>query len=356
MGTSRLADKIPIKKSQITKAESMSSKRAVSYFILFFSALQIVFSFQNCSRFSSSSASPDSKSLSLIDPNTPRTVNPPSPNPSPGSPPLPALVPSPTPPSLPPPLPTPVPPSPQTGSWNLTFSDEFLSGGLNTDKWQTHYRWDDRTLSGNGELECYFDDDVYSYGGLLILRAQKRTVLCPKINTNFNYTSGMIATFDKFSQTYGYFEMRAKLPAGQGLWPAFWLLPQSGAWPPEIDILEVLGHEPSTTYQTFHYKNPDHKSDGSSTKTVNSATGFHTYGVDWQYGLLIWYIDGVEVKRFQSPLVPNEPHYIIANLAVGGNWPGSPNSATDFPAQMEIDYIRVYQRMEGSSPLPPFGN
>ncbi|MGU3537531.1 family 16 glycosylhydrolase [Methylobacterium sp. A54F] len=171
------------------------------------------------------------------------------------------------------------------------------------------------------------------------------------------YTSGLINTFHDFSQTYGYFEMRAELPAGQGIWPAFWLLPTDGSWPPEIDVMEVLGDAPGTLYTTVHSEAsgavafPDgrYQSQGI-TQVGDTSDGFHTYGVDWQPDSLTWYFDGREVYRTATPADLDGPMYMIANLAVGGTWPGSPDATTPFPAEMRIDYLRAYRAVTGDAP------
>jgi beta-glucanase (GH16 family) len=162
------------------------------------------------------------------------------------------------------------------------------------------------------------------------------------------YTSGIVNTFHSFSQTYGYFEMRAELPAGQGIWPAFWLLPQDGSWPPEIDIMEMLGDDPETLYTTVHSLAPgqtpgNHTMSQGVSNVAEMSSGYHTYGVDWQPDMLTFYFDGQEVYRTPTPADLNKPMYMIANLAIGGTWPGDADSTTRFPAQMNIDYIRAYQ-------------
>ena len=148
----------------------------------------------------------------------------------------------------------------------------------------------------------------------------------------------------------GYAEMRAKIPLGRGLWPAFWLL--NGYYvgqQPEIDILEVLGQSPHQAFHTFHRlgENGLQESDQGVTDNGNPsigyADGFHTYGVRWRRGKIDWYIDGEGVHTYEGTDVPYQLMYVIANLAVGGDWPGSPDSATVFPASLDIDYIRVYQ-------------
>jgi beta-glucanase (GH16 family) len=173
------------------------------------------------------------------------------------------------------------------------------------------------------------------------------------------YTSGMINTSHSFSQTYGYFEMRAELPAGQGMWPAFWLLAQDGSWPPEIDVMEMLGHEPGRLYTSVHSLGAgqtagDHTLAQAATQVADMSDGFHTYGVDWGPDSLAFYFDGREVFRTPTPADLDKPMYMIANLAVGGTWPGDADATTPFPAQMNIDYLRAYQaNPNASAPLEP---
>jgi len=231
----------------------------------------------------------------------------------------------------------------------LLFSDEFKGTSLDLTKWETQYPWGG-TLENNGELECYLPNSVRLNEGVLKLTAIEKNVTCIGMDgqtKNLPYRSGMIASHGHFSFEYGFVEIRAKVPAGPGLWPAFWLLPEVEApntidWPPEIDILEVLGNEPTklymgnwdgTEFNPLHYAGdyigPDFSAD------------FHVFGLRWTPDILIWYVDGIE--RFRSDQgVPTVPMYLIANLAVGGNWPGPPNDDTEFPSSFEVDYIRVY--------------
>ena len=233
---------------------------------------------------------------------------------------------------------TPLPTSTATPQ-GLIFSDEFDANTLDSSKWNTHYFWG-RTNSDNNEEEYYADDAFDFTGTYLRLRADRRDM------AGFHYTSGMISSHDKFSFQYGYIEIRARVPAGKGLWPAFWLLPASKEYTSEIDILEVLGQEPTKVYMTNWSLNPDGSGDGfpiqSSYSGPDFSQAFHTFAVRWAPDSIIWYVDGQQ--RFQtSQAVPQQPMYIIANLAVGGSWPGSPNSNTPFPSYYDIDYIRVYQ-------------
>jgi beta-glucanase (GH16 family) len=237
------------------------------------------------------------------------------------------------------------------GPWTLAFRDEFDGSALNTDIWETKYA--DGSRTNNDELEWYVDDDrvhVVSDGTL------KLVALDESSHGGYPYTSGMISSHNSFNQMYGYFEARMKLPAGRGFWPAFWLLPVPFTWPPEIDIMENLGHDCSTIYTSNHWssKYPDGVGEpegGAQTVAytgANYCSGFHTFGVEWTASTLDFYIDGVRRARITNQVpVPNASFtgmYITANLAVGGSWPGAPNSETPFPSALEIDYIRVWRR------------
>ena len=231
----------------------------------------------------------------------------------------------------------------QRGSWMLTFADEFNGNTLDASKWTDHY-WHGRT-HGNRELEYYSADGYELKDGVLRLIARPVPPDQRSKTQGHPYTSGMIEGSGKFAQKYGLFEIRCRVPAGKGFWPAFWLLPATRKWPPEIDILEILDHDPSTVYFTTHWRNDQrrHLQDGYHWKGPDFSADFHTFALDWEPGLLVWYVDGIERAR-TSKGVPDEPMYLVANLAVGGDWPGNPDATTVFPGVMEIDYIRVYQR------------
>jgi len=148
----------------------------------------------------------------------------------------------------------------------------------------------------------------------------------------------------KWSGTYGYYEARMKVQGGQGVWPAFWLLPTSQKWPPEIDIMELLGGRTNRILLTSHWADALGKSqEDSSTITGPDFTkGWHTYAVNWQPGRIDWYIDGRMAKSVRSENVSSEPMEIILNLAIGGRLPGNADSTTPFPRTAQIDYVRVY--------------
>lgn len=211
-------------------------------------------------------------------------------------------------------------------------------------------RWGNlRTLANNKEAELYIDPEMARrYGatvpfawadGKLVIRADKAP---PSIRQAFglDYTSGMITTEQSFAQRYGVFEMRAKLPEGRGLWPAFWLVGLTDHGHYEIDGMEVLGHEPATIYNSS--VGPD-RSYGFHRPAAlpRSADGYHLFRIDWRPDVICFSTDGrlthAAANRFHVPM------YMIANLAVGGSWGGYPDAATRFPADMPIDYIRAYR-------------
>lgn len=232
--------------------------------------------------------------------------------------------------------------------WRLTFQDEFDGGQLDSSKWNDHFQG---RRTNDPELQYYAEDGHEVSEGFLRLKAEKRAT------EGKAYTSGMIGSFEKFSQKYGYFEIRARCPQGRGLWSAFWLLPEvkdrskpewwMEHWPQEIDVLELLGHEPNKVYFSLHWLGGEGKHLFNTMSWVGPdfSETYHTFAVQWEPGKCVWYVDGVERARAQEG-VPDVPMFVLANLAVGGDWPGKPGSATEFPASMNIDYIRVWKRAE----------
>ncbi|ASJ76732.1 family 16 glycosylhydrolase [Granulosicoccus antarcticus] len=170
------------------------------------------------------------------------------------------------------------------------------------------------------------------------------------------YLSGIITSYNSFRFKYGRVEARARMPAGKGLWSAFWLLnayyKQDQPEDPEIDIIEAIGDRLTTANHAYHYQS-DPDGDGFNTDRVSVemkaqisdfSSSFHTYRVDWEPNLIVWYVDDVETGRVEGEQVSDEQMYLIANLAVGGNYPGPADSTTVFPARFQIDYIRVFQQ------------
>jgi beta-glucanase (GH16 family) len=242
----------------------------------------------------------------------------------------------------------------------MTFDDEFNSLSLNiggqSGTWSTTF-WDgSRSLYSNEEDEAYMDPDFggtssqplginpFSINnGILTIAAQPTNPADAAYFGNvgdLQYTSGLLTTNGTFVQTYGYWEIRAQVPSGDGLWPGFWLLPANHSWPPEVDILEMIGNDPSTVYDSYH------STDGSAflqpVHLDDLSTGFHTYGFAWSPSTMTWYVDGAETAQIATPADMNTPMYMLINLAVGGDFPGWPDATTQFPANFNIDYVHVY--------------
>jgi len=251
----------------------------------------------------------------------------------------------------PPPNPDPMPVG-QTGEWNMVFDDEFNGSSLDTSKWRTCFWWADETctIESNNEMQLYNPEDVMVGNGVLRLRAQKRDMVAWN-GVTYHYTSGMVMTGGRggsnpippgFSFLYGFAEALVRVPAGQGLWPAFWTLSADYSWPPEIDIMEILGDEPSIYHMHYHFVGGD---DGSTWTGPDFSAGWHVLGVDWSPDAIVWYVDGAEHWRYDIPAnITNEVSYLLLDLAVGGNWPGPPDNNTPFPSYYDIDYVRVWQR------------
>jgi beta-glucanase (GH16 family) len=235
--------------------------------------------------------------------------------------------------------------------YKLTFDDEFngFSWAGNGGTWKTLFYFGGRSLPSNGELEYYSDPSV-GVNPFSIQNGALDIVAAPSANTaatgGLPYTSGLITTEGTFAQTYGYFEMRAMLPAGQGMWPAFWLLPTDKSWPPELDVLEAFGapnanHEGGPTQ--FHLgtiSSNGAQNFGTWIDTgVDLTQGYHTFGLLWDAQHLSYFFDGRQVAQTATPADMNKPMYMLANLAVGGNWVGPPAGET---AHLDIDYIRAY--------------
>jgi len=238
--------------------------------------------------------------------------------------------------------------------YHLVWSDEFDGSTLNDKIWT---RFTELPGWVNNELQTYTEstDNAYVENGNLVIQAVK---------TADGYTSARLNTQGKQDTKYGRFEIRAKLPKGQGLWPAIWLMPTNeslyGQSPKcgEIDIMEMLGNDTSTMYSTIHYGDP-HTSQSTTYKLDKGsfADDYHVFAVEWEPSEIRFYVDGVlyytvndwftKVEGMDEVTFPapfDQPFYVILNLAVGGDWPGSPDATTDFAnAKMLVDYVRVFQ-------------
>jgi beta-glucanase (GH16 family) len=263
-------------------------------------------------------------------------------------------------------------------SLHRTFHDDFDTHPLAGDRWVPHYAggaaWPEaqywggdgsdfkRKTAWNGEQQIYVDP---RYGGrsttplglnpfsvrdgiLSIVASRTPPALKPVLFNN-EYTSGILTTQSKFSQKYGYFEIRSKIPIGIGVWPAFWMLADDGGWPPEIDVMEGRGQRPGDLVMTTHWRIPATgrvESCGFDFQRADAATAFHDYGVLWQRDRIIYFIDREPVSEIKVPVGFEDPMYMIVNLAMGAkDFPGvgfidgeSPNTVA-----FEIDRISVYQ-------------
>lgn len=231
-------------------------------------------------------------------------------------------------------------------NWVLKFSDEFDGTTLDTTKWDTCYNWG-CLIDSNNEMECYMPENVIVGEGMVRLMAEKRQVTCLNHSQQVTqgYASGMIQSNGHFDFSYGFVEARTRGTQGKGLWPALWTIPSDLSWPPEIDILEIIGHGPTVAHLTYHYTFGGVETGmGESYDGPDFSADWHTFGVYWQPDAIRWYIDGVERFHFtETKYITGVKMYVIANLAVGGNWPGAPSDSTVFPNYFDVDYYRVWQ-------------
>ena len=241
----------------------------------------------------------------------------------------------------------------------LVIQDEFDTDGLpNSAIWKYDIGTGSATSGagwGNNELQYYTNrtQNVKVENGMLHITARREDFM------GSQYTSGRILTKGLFQQTYGRYEARIKMPWGQGIWPAFWLVGndiEQVGWPQcgEIDIMEFRGQEPTTVHGSLH--GPGYSGGAAISKSYSLVNdrfdvGFHVFGIEWGPDYINFYVDDALYNQIKPKDVPgewvyNRPFYIILNLAVGGNFVGSPNSTTTFPQTMLVDYVRVYQYSE----------
>ncbi|MEK4850046.1 carbohydrate binding domain-containing protein [Paenibacillus sp. FSL H7-0756] len=291
---------------------------------------------------------------------TPAVTATPEPTPTPTPEVTPESTPTPTPVVTPEPTPTPT-----SDPWSLVWNDEFDDNVIDPAKWT--YDLGDGTVVGNpgwgnNELEYYTNDpkNVKEQDGKLVITAHKEA------KGGKPYTSTRIKTNGLYSKMYGKFEIRAKAPAGKGLWPAIWMLPENyvyGNWAAsgELDIMEGWGSRPNVVAGTIHYGSqwPDNVYSGKEYVLPGGSTieEFHTYSIEWEPGEIRWYVDGVlfstkndwyskssgqpAINAYPAPF--NQKFHLLMNLAVGGNFDGNPTEETVFPSSMEIDYVRIYE-------------
>lgn len=244
------------------------------------------------------------------------------------------------------------PTAPVTGE--LLFQDEF-DGAAGAPPSPTRWRYEVGTDWGNAQLE--YDTNrtqnaSLNGAGQLVITARAETF------QNRNYTSARLNTLGLFTSMHGRFEARMKLPIGQGIWPAFWLLGSNigtVGWPAcgEIDIMEMRGQTPTQIQGSLH--GPGYSGGAALTSSFNLTAGtfnddFHVFAVEWSPSRIVWKVDGVTYKTVTPSSLPSNgtwvfehPFSIIINLAVGGNYVGAPNGSTVFPQTLVVDWVRVYR-------------
>jgi hypothetical protein len=235
--------------------------------------------------------------------------------------------------------------------YSLVWEEQFNGSVLNSDNW-TYEIGTGSNGWGNNELQYYREQNTHLFAGHLVIEAKQE---------NFggnNYTSSRLVTLGKQNFQYGRIDIRAALPQGQGIWPALWMLGSDFAevgWPAcgEIDIMELVGNEPNRVHGTVHYgvdfNQHQYRGQSSTLSEGIFADEFHLFTIIWEEDNIQWFVDDVPFFEFSRPDVGSQPwpfnddFFFIVNLAVGGNWPGSPNASTQFPQYLFVDYIRVFQ-------------
>jgi beta-glucanase (GH16 family) len=286
---------------------------------------------------------------------------------------------------------------PTPAGWKQVWTDEFDGKDIDRTKWDFDtgngfYDYDaSQWISGwgNDELQYYTrePDNAFIKDGMLHIRARKESL------HGCGYTSARLKTRKKdgsplFNQRYGRFEFRAKLPTGKGVWPALWMLPQDekyGAWPcsGEIDVMEARGQEPTKVLGTLHFGSRWPANAEASKDHVLPEGGtiadFHVYALEWEPGEIRWSVDGrqyaaqsfwwssnktggakgskpakeADLNPWPAPF--DQPFFLVMNVAVGGKFVGKPDKTTVFPAEMVVDYVRVYEKVGGYGKLKPRG-
>ncbi len=246
----------------------------------------------------------------------------------------------------------------------MTFDDEFNSLSLNNGSggtWSPAYGWapNGRTTDSQSSWNVNpswgptsgGDANVFSdNNGVLAIGIKPTPGSISGAVNGTPFLSGEITTRNSFSQTYGYFEMNAKLSNAPGSVSAFWMLPADGSWPPELDAMEVLGNDPTTLVTTVH-------SNGAANpqwaNIPDASQGFHTYGVDWEPDKITWYFDDKQVAQQSTPSDMNKPMYVVLSTLTGksSGWAGSPNSGTT--GEMDVNYVRAYSNNPNAASVAP---
>ena len=232
---------------------------------------------------------------------------------------------------------------PRLPGWTLTFDDEFRGHALNAHHWTASRGG--VSQSRENPLQYFLPSAVTVRGGSLHVHTEQRPY------GGYDYTSGEIRTLNKFAQKYGRFEVRCRFPKTRGCWAAVYLLPATDDWPPEIDVTEFIGRNPSLIYLTNHWGTQDNHQQNYARYDDPKAdwSKWHTYATEWGPGILRWYVDG-KLAAFNTAGVPDVPTYLRLNSAVGGHFAGDPDPA-GWPQDFEVDYVRVYRRPGQPAPI-----
>ena len=244
--------------------------------------------------------------------------------------------------------------------WALVWNDEFDGPALNLEKWSYEiggHGW------GNNELQYYSDDDSTAFiqDGKLVIRADLVPQGTGSADNLRYFSSARLRTSGKGDWRYGRIEVKAKLALGQGIWPAIWMLPTDwmyGGWPEsgEIDIMEHVGYDPGRVHGSIHTGSYNHKINtqrGGSKLLDKISSKFYVYAIEWYEDRIDFLIDDAKYFSFQNdgkndfntwPF--NQRFHLLINIAVGGDWPGSPDETTQFPTEMEVEYVRVYEKIQ----------
>ncbi|HNX58190.1 MAG TPA: glycoside hydrolase family 16 protein [Spirochaetota bacterium] len=237
---------------------------------------------------------------------------------------------------------------PYDGEWTLTYEENFESSAAFVD--DSPWTAAAQGLNWNNEDQAYVKSNVSVENGKLVLTAKKESwtglsgrVDNPDSTVTRDYTSGELNS--SLSWTYGRFEARMKVPRTKGILSAFWMTPADKSWPPEIDIVEILGSDTSKAYFTNHYgTSSSHKMNGDNHRAESDlADDFHVYAVEWEPDAIRWYIDGTLLFT-STEGVPDKASILRFSLPVGPDWEGDPDPASVFPQQLEVDWVKVYQK------------
>ena len=244
--------------------------------------------------------------------------------------------------------------------WNLVWHDEFDGDELDLTKWSHEIGGHG---FGNNELQYYTDSDTNSFlrDGNLVIKAN---VVPQGVNSSKGlryYTSARLRTKEKGDWLYGRIDVKAKIALGQGIWPAIWMLPTDwryGGWPAsgEIDIMEHVGYDPGGIHLSVHTEAYNHMLNNQRTayKSLDGISdNYHLYSIEWYADRIDFFIDDVKYFTFTNDGAGNfrtwpfdQRFHLLINIAVGGQWPGSPDNSTKFPSEMLIDFVRVYEASE----------